>query len=148
MLELWGVQSIPLLPSIPDPLWPRVEAPDRIQSMSQIELNCVLMLNKIVWNRTFFYILCKQKTVLILKWIVRNRTFIIIKMDLALNNLQWLICLKPNQTIEVWVTASDCKSPQVYWILLTIAANSTPAETCANNWLLNCDCNIAILETI
>ena len=52
MLELWGMQSTPLLPLIPGPLWPRVVAPDRVLSISQIELNSVLMLNWIVWNRT------------------------------------------------------------------------------------------------
>ena len=44
---------------------------------------------------------CKQKTILILNWIVWNIImFSCIKMDLALNNLQWLIChkTKPNQT--------------------------------------------------
>ena len=28
MLELWGMQSTPLLPSLPGPLWPGVVAPD------------------------------------------------------------------------------------------------------------------------
>ena len=45
MLELWGMQSISSLPSLPGPLWPGVVAPDRVLSMGQIELNCVLMLN-------------------------------------------------------------------------------------------------------
>ena len=45
MLELWGIQSTLLLPLLPGPLWPGVVAPDRILSMGQIELNCVLMLN-------------------------------------------------------------------------------------------------------
>ena len=48
MLELWGMQSSPLLPSLPCPLWPRVVALDRVLSMSQIELKCVLMLNRTV----------------------------------------------------------------------------------------------------
>ena len=48
MQELYGVQSTPSLPSVPDPLWPGVVAPDRVLSMGQIELNCVLMLNQIV----------------------------------------------------------------------------------------------------
>ena len=39
MLELWGMQSTPSLPSLPGPLWPRVVAPDRALSMGQIELN-------------------------------------------------------------------------------------------------------------
>ena len=38
MLELWGMQSTPSLPLLPDPLWPRVVVPDRILSMGQIEL--------------------------------------------------------------------------------------------------------------
>ena len=45
MLEHWEMQSTPSLPLLPDPLWPRVVAPDRDLSMGQIELNCVLMLN-------------------------------------------------------------------------------------------------------
>ena len=45
MLELWGMRSTPLLPSFPGPLWFGVVAPDRVLSMGQTELNCVLMLN-------------------------------------------------------------------------------------------------------
>ena len=45
MLELWEMQGTPSLPSLPIPLWPGVVAPDRVLSMGQIELNCVLMLN-------------------------------------------------------------------------------------------------------
>ena len=52
-LELLGMRSTPLLPSLPGPLWPGVEASDRVLSMSQIELNCVLMLKWIVWNKCF-----------------------------------------------------------------------------------------------
>ena len=33
MLELWGMQSTPSLPSLPGPLWPGVVAPDRVLSM-------------------------------------------------------------------------------------------------------------------
>ena len=40
------------IPLLPGPLWPGVVAPDRVLSMGQIELNC--MLNWIVWNRTVF----------------------------------------------------------------------------------------------
>ena len=60
MLELWGIQSTLTLPSLPAPVWPGVVAPERILSMGQIELNCVLMLNLITWNRTF--LTCKQHT--------------------------------------------------------------------------------------
>ena len=52
MLELWGMLGTSSLPSLPGPLWPGVLAPDKVLSMSQIELNCVLMLNCITWNRT------------------------------------------------------------------------------------------------
>ena len=45
MLELWGMLSTPLLSSILGLLWPGVVAPDKVLSMGQIELNCVLMLN-------------------------------------------------------------------------------------------------------
>ena len=36
----------------PGPLWPGVVAPDGALSMVQIELNCILMLNWIVWIKT------------------------------------------------------------------------------------------------
>ena len=58
MLKLWGMWSTPSLPSLPGPLWSRVVAPDRFLSMGQIELNCVLMLNWIVWNRTILTFDC------------------------------------------------------------------------------------------
>ena len=40
MLELWGMQHTPLLPSLTCPLWARVVAPDRVLSTSQKEQNC------------------------------------------------------------------------------------------------------------
>ena len=61
MLELWGMRSTPSLWSPPDPLCPGVAAVDRVLSMSQIELNCVLMLNWIVCSRTVSTFNCKQK---------------------------------------------------------------------------------------
>ena len=84
MLELWGMQSTLSLPLLQGPLWPRVLALDRVLSMGQKELNCVLMLNLIVWNRTVltFNCGCKQKTTLILNWTVWSRT--VYKMHLAL----------------------------------------------------------------
>ena len=45
MLELWGMWSAPLWPSLPGSLWPGVVAPDRVLSMGQIEVNYILMLN-------------------------------------------------------------------------------------------------------
>ena len=66
MLELWGMQSKPLLPSLPGPLWPRVIAPDKVLSMGQRELNCLLMLIWIGWNRTVFGV----STIITVNWIV------------------------------------------------------------------------------
>ena len=60
VLELWGMRSTPSLPSLPGPLSPGVVAPDRALSMGWIELtaylhlNCVLMLDWIIWNGTVF----------------------------------------------------------------------------------------------
>ena len=51
ILELWGMRSTPSLPSLLGLLWPRVVAPDRVLCIGQIELNCVLTLNWIAWNR-------------------------------------------------------------------------------------------------
>ena len=45
MPELWGMWSTSLLPSLPGPFSLGVVAPDRVLSMGQIELNCVIMLN-------------------------------------------------------------------------------------------------------
>ena len=38
MQELWGIQSIPLLSSLPGPLGPGAVVPDRVLSIGQIEL--------------------------------------------------------------------------------------------------------------
>ena len=43
VVELWELQNTPSLPSLPGSLG--VVAPDMILTMSQIELNCILMLN-------------------------------------------------------------------------------------------------------
>ena len=52
MLEPMEMGSTPSLPSLPGPLRPGLVALDRVLSMGQIELNCVLMLSWIVWNNT------------------------------------------------------------------------------------------------
>ena len=52
-LGMWSTLSLPLLPG---PLWPRLVAPDRVLFMGQIELNCVIMLNWIIWNRLFLHL--------------------------------------------------------------------------------------------
>ena len=71
MLKLWGNQNTQSLPSLSGPLWPRVAAPDKVISMGQIELNCVLMLTWIVWNRIIFWH-CNSE--LMLNWIGWNKT--------------------------------------------------------------------------
>ena len=60
MLELWGMQRTLSLPLLPGPLWLGMVAPERV--LSQIELNCLLMLYWIVWNRI---VLTFNRTVLI-----------------------------------------------------------------------------------
>ena len=45
MLELWGMRSTPSLPLLSGPFWTEEVAPDRVLSIGQIELNCVLTLN-------------------------------------------------------------------------------------------------------
>ena len=45
MLGLWRILNTLSLLSLLGPLWPGVVASDRVLSMGQIELNCVLMLN-------------------------------------------------------------------------------------------------------
>ena len=60
------MRKTPSLPSLPGPLWPGVVALDRVLSMSQIEINCGLMLNWIVWNKTM-YIWEKMDKPLIIK---------------------------------------------------------------------------------
>ena len=54
MLKLWGMWSIPSLPLLPGPQLPGVVGSDRVLSIDQIELNCILMLNWLVWNRTVY----------------------------------------------------------------------------------------------
>ena len=45
MLDLWGMQSTPSLPSLPGPLWPRVVTPDKDPINGLNRTNCILMLN-------------------------------------------------------------------------------------------------------
>ena len=65
MLEFYGMRSNPSLTSLPGPLCLELVASDKVLSMGQIELNSVLMLNRIVWNITVFDIwtayLCPTK---------------------------------------------------------------------------------------
>ena len=76
MLELWGMWSAYSVPSLPSPLRPGVVAFERVLSMGQIELNCVLRLN----------------------WIVCDRTVHMYKMDLRLITYSGWCVIKPNQS--------------------------------------------------
>ena len=103
MQEVWGMQSTSSLPLLPDPLWAGVVAPDRVLSMGQIELNCVLMLNWIDWNRSVLKFM--------LNWIVWKRTVLCIIVDTALITYNGWFAKKPNQInrsalkfISTWVS--------------------------------------------
>ena len=76
ILELWRIRSTLVLLSLPCPLCTGVVTPEKVLSMSQIELNNVLMRNWIVWNRTVFCI----------------------KVYLALITYNGWCAIKPNQT--------------------------------------------------
>ena len=98
MLGHWGMRSTPSLPSLLGSLWLGVVAPDRVLSLGQIELNCVLMLNWITWNRNLFiFKLCSYAKLNCFKWncfwmlnlIVWNRIVIEIETVLTLNWIVW-----------------------------------------------------------
>ena len=55
MLELWGMRSAPLLPSLPGLLWPGVVVPDKGPIYELNKTNSILMLNWIVWNTNIFW---------------------------------------------------------------------------------------------
>ena len=44
MLELWGMRCTPSLASLTGPFSPGVVAPDRVLSIGQTELSCVLII--------------------------------------------------------------------------------------------------------
>ena len=45
MMKLWGMRSIPSLPSLSGPVWPGVVAPDKGPIYGLNRTNCILMLN-------------------------------------------------------------------------------------------------------
>ena len=49
---LFGMRNTTSLPSLPGPLLRRMVEPDRVLSMCEIVLNCVLMIHWIARNRT------------------------------------------------------------------------------------------------
>ena len=87
MLEICWTQSAPTMPSLSYQLWPSVLAPDRVLSMGQIELNYVLMLNWIDWNKEMFWHLNCE---LMINWIVWNRSVYKIETAFTLNWIVWI----------------------------------------------------------
>ena len=96
MLELWGMRSTPSLPSLPGPFWPWVVTPEKALSMGQIEPNCILMLNWIVWNRTVFW---NWNCVFMLNWIAWNKTFLTFNL---VNKKTILILIVWNRTVNMY----------------------------------------------
>ena len=90
-MELWETRSISSMPSIPGPLWSRVVAPDRVICMGQIELNCMILLNSIAWNRTVWQ----------LNWIFLNRT--VFMLNLIVWNRTDFVCWTESLEIELFL---------------------------------------------
>ena len=89
MRELWGMRSRALLQLLPGPLLLWKVEPNRVLVMCQIELNFVLLVNWIGWNRTvlkFTVGTCVEKNCLkwncysMLNWIVLNNCFLTLKV--------------------------------------------------------------------
>ena len=128
-LEMWGMWSTLSLLLLLGPLWPRVIAPNGILSMDQIEqILCLQMTDVKLWllySNTWNHLtVCKKELRLVLRMLSPKcvyksyihvcvcvclyiYTYIYIyiyththKQNLALSNLQWLICRKtpPNHT--------------------------------------------------
>ena len=126
ILELCGILSTSLLPSLWGLLWPGVVAPDRVLSMGPIELNSVHILNWIAWNRIIFDISTAYlwllwielfwhlKCVLVLNWFIWNRTFYMYKNGFGINNLQWLMCHKTKPSYII------CQHCQTYDIIINL----------------------------
>ena len=75
MLELWGMQSTPSLPSLPGPLRSLIRCYHSGPMYGLNRTNCILILNWIVWNRTDY----------------------LYKNGFGVDNLHRLICHKTNQ---------------------------------------------------
>ena len=98
MARLQYCWSFGKLSSLPGQFWPGVVAADKILSMSQIELNSVLMLNWTAWDRTVLTFILRTYAELnclkwnyfcVLNWIVWNRTVFDIETIFGLNWIAW-----------------------------------------------------------
>ena len=86
ILELWGMRCTPLLPSLPGPIWPVVVAPDRVLSMGQIEIKCILMLKMELEIELFWYLNCVR----MVNWTAQKRPVLTCKLCMyaKLNSLK------------------------------------------------------------
>ena len=98
--------STPLFLLFPGPLWLGGVPPDRALSIGQIEQTMcankwLMLIFGLLYSNTWNHLtVCKKKTLVNLRMSSKN-VFInyiyliyVYKQDLALNNLQWLICHK------------------------------------------------------
>ena len=95
-----GVPLIDLLPSPPVSLGPRMVVSERLLSMGQIELNCVLMLNCIVWNRSVLTFKLRSYA----NWIVWNWTVFVYQNELFEIERLWhlTVCKQKHIFILNW----------------------------------------------
>ena len=114
------MQSTPLLQSLTDTPYPGVVAADRIVSMGQIEVNCVLMRYWITWNRTVLTFTLhthaklnskKWNCFCMLNWIVWNGTAFDIETLLTLNWIVW------NRTVLIFNCVKTKTILMLNWIV-------------------------------
>ena len=134
MLELWGMWNTSSLPSLQCPPWLGVVALDRVLSMGQRELNCVLLLHWITWNRTVFDI----ETVLTLNWIIWNRTALAfncgwtqtIVISIFWDTLSYFFLSFPLVwSCQLPISPSICRFPflRAFWLLLDLVLRLLPS---------------------
>ena len=121
MLELCGMQSTPSLPLVPGSLWPGVVTPDGARAMGLIELNCMLMLNWIVWIRTVW-----------LNWITWSKYFWQLNCTYILNcvlMLNWIIWNWTVSDIELYLHKTELFKIELFWHLTMCKQNLYSYQT-------------------
>ena len=123
----WSINSPAQMPDSPGLIWPKVEVPDGVPSRGQIELlNLLTMCKQLTdWILVFdgntrnHLIGCKQISSDSLEndyYKLHLQIIFMHKWDLALNNLQVLICHKTqsiNQTVSFTMCMCDSKAVQM-----------------------------------
>ena len=129
MLEVWGMWSTPLLPSLPCPLWPGVVAPDRVIYIGQIQINCV------GWDANVWHLNC----VLMLNWIVWNRTVLTFSPYVVLSTPSSFIWKQSNGSKYFYITSFIQSRHRVkeFQVFLCITNNSVLHNSfiCEPSWL-------------